>query len=1021
MRLATSRRISSLLMIFCLAAPVGAAYADEESGDMPAIDAKAGVELEKQIAALPPGTDVPQELCIFLHKRGVANLRLGRYDPALADLRQALSLKQPASPDLWCDRWRIQGDIYGALHATGDWQLLIEHAQSIGDEYKSSNKWHYFSAQLWLVDAQIKLANLRKADEAFQRASEILPGMRQQKGWAIYSANFLGRHSSYAAWMQELRGNYVEAERFRRQSLSYAREFLDTVSAKRSPEHLDNRLATGTLTERKRLLAGILSVQGKTGEAEILARQALQETLSRSGKNTLATANSYRILGNIKLQQGQINEALRLQETALAALENSGVRSYSTALATQRMQIGFLLGVQGRWNDALKAYEQRDQGLRSNAGQYAKTGANNLTWAMALLKNQRTEDAEKMLRSIINWNLKKPFVDPLYFAHLRGYLAVVLVAAGKNEAALSEFREAFPVLIRQAETDNSSENGGFVRQYRLRLIAEGYLELLSRLASEQSAPPGFDPAAEAFRVAEVARGSSVQQAIASSAARANLPDAALAELARREQDTANQISALNKLLTRLASAPEEQRLDKTIADIRSDVVRLETQHATLRRELIERYPAYADLIAPKTIAPADIQKILNKDEATVAIYVAENVSYVWTITPTHSAFRTVALSRQQVDRQVAALRRAFDLSGENIHPFDTGSALNLYTALLAPDEALWESAKLLNIVPHGALGQLPFAVLVTAPSTSKNLAEQAWLLKKVGIAQQPSAGTLISLRGQGRIEAKRAAFIGFGDPLFITLPPGKTAGTRSVRNLSIAPLRDDLPEKKSVTGSTRAAETPPETDASALLRSFSQLPPLPDTSDELKEIGKTLGANPKTDLFFGKDATESKVKSSDLAAYRVVAFATHGLVPGDLRGLDQPSLAMANPALSNDGNNDGFLTMSEVLGLKLNADWVVLSACNTASGDGKSDEAVSGLGRAFFFAGSRRLLVSYWPVETVSARLLTTELFKRQALHPDESKAEALRHSMLQLMARSNEYSHPAFWAPFGLIGDAAK
>jgi CHAT domain-containing protein len=113
--------------------------------------------------------------------------------------------------------------------------------------------------------------------------------------------------------------------------------------------------------------------------------------------------------------------------------------------------------------------------------------------------------------------------------------------------------------------------------------------------------------------------------------------------------------------------------------------------------------------------------------------------------------------------------------------------------------------------------------------------------------------------------------------------------------------------------------------------------------------------------------------------------------------------------------------MSEVLGLKLNADWVVLSACNTASGDGKNEEAVSGLGRAFFFAGSRRLLVSYWPVETVSARLLTTELFKRQTLQAEESKAEALRHSMLQLMASSKEYSHPAFWAPFGLVGDAAK
>ena len=181
------------------------------------------------------------------------------------------------------------------------------------------------------------------------------------------------------------------------------------------------------------------------------------------------------------------------------------------------------------------------------------------------------------------------------------------------------------------------------------------------------------------------------------------------------------------------------------------------------------------------------------------------------------------------------------------------------------------------------------------------------------------------------------------------------------------------------------------------------------------------GANTKTGMLLGKQATEGKVKSSNQSSYRVVAFVTHGLVPGDLRGLDQPSLSMANPALTDDRSNDGFLILSEVLGLKLNADWVVLSACNTASGDVKNEEAVSGLGRAFFFAGSRRLLVSYWSVETVSARLLTTELFKRQTEHPEESKAEALRHSMLKLMNSSKDYSYPAFWAPFGLIGDAAK
>ena len=95
---------------------------------------------------------------------------------------------------------------------------------------------------------------------------------------------------------------------------------------------------------------------------------------------------------------------------------------------------------------------------------------------------------------------------------------------------------------------------------------------------------------------------------------------------------------------------------------------------------------------------------------------------------------------------------------------------------------------------------------------------------------------------------------------------------------------------------------------------------------------------------------------------------------------------------------DGLLTLGEILALKLDADWVVLSACNTASADGETSEAMSGLARAFFYAGARALLVSNWPVETVSAKKLTTDIFRRQADQPGLSRAQALRRSMVQLI-----------------------
>jgi CHAT domain-containing protein len=158
----------------------------------------------------------------------------------------------------------------------------------------------------------------------------------------------------------------------------------------------------------------------------------------------------------------------------------------------------------------------------------------------------------------------------------------------------------------------------------------------------------------------------------------------------------------------------------------------------------------------------------------------------------------------------------------------------------------------------------------------------------------------------------------------------------------------------------------------------------------------------------------------------VVFFATHGLVPGELTGLNQPALALSAPEVAGiDG--DGLLTQEEVLGLSLGADWVVLSACNTASADGRGGEALSGLGRAFFYAGARSLLLSHWPVETVSARLLTTRIFVRDtgAL----SKAQAVQAAMKELIetgeARAPDgsvayaYAHPLFWAPFTVVGDA--
>jgi CHAT domain-containing protein len=211
---------------------------------------------------------------------------------------------------------------------------------------------------------------------------------------------------------------------------------------------------------------------------------------------------------------------------------------------------------------------------------------------------------------------------------------------------------------------------------------------------------------------------------------------------------------------------------------------------------------------------------------------------------------------------------------------------------------------------------------------------------------------------------------------------------------------------------------------------LAALPRLPDTGLELQAIASALGADPRQDVFLRQQATEKRVREMngrELSRRRVVMFATHGLIPGDLDGLTQPALALTSPEVVPDAGN-GLLTMDDVLSLRLDADWVVLSACNTAAGEGAGAEAVSGLGRAFFYAGARAMLVSNWPVETVSARLLMTGVFSQQQREPSIGKAEALRRSMLALIdgpgaagpggKPAYSHAHPMFWAPFVVVGD---
>jgi CHAT domain-containing protein len=436
--------------------------------------------------------------------------------------------------------------------------------------------------------------------------------------------------------------------------------------------------------------------------------------------------------------------------------------------------------------------------------------------------------------------------------------------------------------------------------------------------------------------------------------------------------------------------------------------------------------------------------MLRPGEALIATLVTRDRTFVWAIPPSGPvAFAAAPMGAPDLERTVATLRKALEPRAttlEDIPDFDLALAYRLYGALLEPVRSAWQDARSLLVVAHGPLSQVPLGVLPTEPValpaeagvTFSRYRHVPWLVRSHAVTMLPSVTALGTLRTMPPGDPSRRSFVGFGDPYF-SREQAAAAQVEATRAAAAeGPSRSQSRPAEVVALTTRGIPivfrgSPQAFDSAQL----AKLPRLPDTAEEIRSIATATNADPVRDVFLGARANERSVQTLDLERYRVVAFATHGLAPGDLDGLTQPALVLSAPDVAGvDG--DGLLTLDKILALRLNADWIVLSACNTAIGQGAGAEAVSGLGRAFFYAGARALLVSHWPVETTSARALTTDLFRRQQKDPSVSRARALQQTMNWLIDRGTfvdaasgktvfSYAHPIFWAPFTLIGDGSS
>ena len=961
-----------------------------------------------------------QELFTFYRNRARANEALARYKQMEADCQKELEFASSVDE---VDDARMTC-INAAYHSGDPFKAIDLTKKAIAALPNNSRYGWHLSYQMLLVNANRILGDIESARVALRDVDGLMVLLQRSPAWGEWGTHWTYQAERARGEFLMTAGNPVAAE------LSYIRALAANDKRYEAFQRGEYGQSTRRVHNKEAILTGkhivmmqlgrSLMAQRKLVQAEYQFREALKVALQVGSVNSIRVTSGIQALSYAVSEQGRIEESLLLAKFNLDTVLKAGYPPSSLHTINARRAYANALVSKGEFKLAAEQYSanrtaiEQDKDLKER---YQSRG--NLDEITAFINAPDLALAEVIAKDNFERTVKTLGPNHLRTYWAQSYFASTLEGAQKYSEAKNLFDKSVNQLIEQNRNDSENQTVSIRHQERFSRVIESYMNTLFKANPENSA----GPAAQAFMLADFARGSIVQKALAQSTARANIKDPVLSNLARREQDLQRQLNSLNEVLVAISAASAEKQLPGIQNKIKADIDKLRVERDSVKNEIKNKFPVYFELVEPQPITIARAVKSIGPKEVLVTWYFGERNSYVWALHQSGlDSFAILPFNKKEIATDVEKLRKALDpgvATVDEIPPFDVNLAHALYNKLLKPIEKSLEGKELLISIPHGSLGQLPLATLLINPVKQPEKGANGfvgyqnapWLIRKIAIVQLPSVNALASLRSAPPITVERKNFIGFGDPLF----SNEQAKQIEMPSVQLATRGRPLYLRNS-----------PKTSkvSSAQLALLSRLP---DTNQEILEIAAVLKAD-NSDIFLQRNASVKNVMSTDLSNRKIVMFATHGLVPGELDGLTQPALAMTTPTLTGD-QDDGLLTLEKILELKLNADWVILSACNTAAGDGIGTEAISGLGRAFFYAGAKALLVSNWPVESASSRLLMTDLFKRQSDQPSLLKAEALRLSMLQLADKGNAkdektgktshaYGHPLFWAPYSLVGN---
>lgn len=1012
------------------------AILDSEKPDVKLIE-----ELKADADSKPTGKESREDLAQFYFDRANARSQLGRLAESIADASKAVEVGRGAVSahmmgrllQLLSLQYAAAGDPKRALEVMQ--RLLRETSNAPGAKgYQISANRAVASILIMMGDVAQAEAYLRKSSAAIQEArTSGLPNWRN--AYAKLGQNWESELEGTRAMIFEARGQFSEAEAAYRIAEQRKRAGLKGVMEWENPpaETIMLQAIDAAVLSQARMKAR----QGRLAEAEVDARRALLSRLKDTGKYNPVTPRYVMGLAGILVEEGRYEEAEQLGRVALEINKTVGVPDDSQSTVQLLSQLAGILNLEKKNAEANELFARIDKAVANWEPQRRQVFELNPSRIMSLYAAGQLEAgiaaAEQLVKKQVGHVGEKHFDA----ASARGTLAVGLMWARRDAEAIREFKAAIPIMMASGRENADDENTTVVaaRSQRLQSIVESYFVLLAR-AEGMSGEVGE----ETFGLADAIRGQSVQKALAASSARAAAKDPALAELVRKEQDLTKQVNAQLGTLNNVLAIPSAERDEKGVQQIQASIAVLRGDRDKARQEIKQKFPVYSDLVSPRPPSVAEIRATLGNDEAMLSFYFGQNGSFVWAVPKSGPvAFAAVKAKIGDIESRIRKLREALEPQAamiSDIPPFDLKLGYELYELLLKPVESGWKPAKNLIVVTNGALGLLPLSLLPTAPAEVAQdddplfvgYRKVLWLARTHAVTTVPSAAALRTLRQLPPGKPGRGELVAFGDPYFNQDQQTEAqAEAAKVQEAKLQETKIQVADASNVMrGMPLKRRNSPKLEGvdSAEL---GLLPRLPDTADELKSIAVALQADPSKVLFLGKNATEGAVKTMNLSGFKILAFATHGLVPGELNGLTQPALALSSPTVTGE-QGDGLLTMEEILGLKLDADWVILSACNTGAGAGAGAEAASGLGRAFFYAGTRALLVTNWSVHSQSARQLVTDLFKRQADDSKLGRSEALRQAMMALVDGPGylngegktefAYAHPLFWAPYTIIGD---